>query len=110
MVLMASVVLAAELAVFLFVKILPAFWIIGGLLGGIVGGLAVADLRTFFRAALGAWGVCVLAVVLAFVPSPDYLESLAWLIGPFAVLSLPFLLVFGVIGCLIRTGPDSPLP
>lgn len=105
--LIASVILATELAIYLFVKVLPAFWIVGGIAGGLVGGLAVADLRTYFRAAVSAWAICVVVLALAFLPVGDYVHCLAWFVGPFAVMSLAFLFVFGAMGCLIREGPDA---
>ncbi|MFY9233347.1 MAG: hypothetical protein WAO58_02705 [Fimbriimonadaceae bacterium] len=103
--LIASVVLATELAVYLLSKQLFMFWILGGLLGGLVGGLVIAELQSFFKSAFLAWGITSAVVAVFFMVQGNFGEAIGWFIGPFVVLSLPFMLVFGGIGCLIR-GPS----
>jgi hypothetical protein len=107
--LVAGALVIVEAVVFAAVKQLPAFWLAGGLVAGMVGGLYVGYLPRFVRPAIVGWAVGAAIVAVLALAMPESRSIYGMLVGPFAVMSLAFILLFGSIGCLIRT-PTMPPP
>lgn len=98
----AAVFAAVELVVMLAVRDLISFWFAGGVVSGLVGGLIVGDLSSWVRQAVRAWMLGVAVTALAYLAAFGT-DGFGVLVAPMAIASLPLMLLFGSIGCLIRT-------